>query len=76
VSDCLHCDVNEVVRQHIEGKETVDLPDLVGRMAESLAELILLGPEDEWGNLLADAVRNLGHAFLERSGAVESETTH
>ena len=76
MSDCLHCDVNEVVRQHIEGKETVDLPDLVGRMAESLAELILLGPEDEWGNLLADAVRNLGHAFLERSGAVESETTH
>ena len=73
---CLHCEVNEVVQRHVRGKDVVDLPDLVGRMAESLANLILLGPENEWSNLLAAAISDLGHAFLEKSGAVESETTH
>jgi hypothetical protein len=24
---CLHCDVNEVVREHIEGKDTLNLPE-------------------------------------------------
>jgi hypothetical protein len=73
---CLHCEINEVVREHIEGKEIVNLPELVAKMSESLVELILLGPEDQWGNLLAEAMRQLGDAFLEKSGAVESDTTH
>jgi hypothetical protein len=29
-----------------------------------------------WGNLLAEAIRDIGDVFLEKSGAVESETTH
>jgi hypothetical protein len=73
---CLHCEINEVVRQHIEGTAAVNLPDLVAKMGESLVELILLGPEDQWGNLLAEAIRTIGHVFLEKSGAVESETAH
>lgn len=73
---CLHCEINEVVREHIEGKEIVNLPELVAKMSESLIELILLGPEDQWGNLLAEAMRQLGDVFLEKSGAVESDTTH
>ena len=73
---CLHCEINEVVREHIEGKEIVNLPELVAKMSESLVELILLGPEDQWGNLLAEAMRQLGDVFLEKSGAVESDTTH
>jgi hypothetical protein len=73
---CLHCQVNEVVREHIEGDDPVNLPDLVANLGESLVELILLGPEDQWGNLLAEAIRTIGHVFLEKSGAVESETAH
>jgi hypothetical protein len=73
---CLHCEINEVVREHIEGKEIVNLPELVAKMSESLIELILLGPEDQWGNLLAEAMRQLGDVFLEKSGEVESDTTH
>ena len=73
---CLHCEINEVVREHIEGKEIVNLPELVAKMSESLVELILLGPEDQWGNLLAEAIRTIGHVLLEKSGAVESETAH
>jgi hypothetical protein len=73
---CLHCEINEVVRQHIEGDEPINLPDLVAKMGESLVELILLGPEEEWGNLLAEAMRQIGHLFLEKSGAAQSDTAH
>jgi hypothetical protein len=73
---CLHCEINELVREHIEGKDMVNLPELVAKMGESPVELILLGPEDQWGNLLAEAIRDIGHVFLEKSGAVESETAH
>jgi hypothetical protein len=73
---CLHCKINDVVREHIEGNDPVNLPELVAKMGESLVELILLGPDDQWGNLLAEAIRDIGEVFLEKSGAVESDTTH
>jgi hypothetical protein len=70
---CLHCDINEVVREHIEGNDAINL---IAKMGESLIDLILLGPEDQWSNLLAAAIRDIGHTFLEKSGAVQSETAH
>ena len=73
---CLHCEINELVREHIEGKDVVNLPELVAKMGESLVDLILLAPEDQWSNLLAAAIRDIGDTFLERSGAVQSETAH
>ena len=77
---CLHCEINEVVRQYIDQAkgETINLPDLIARVSESLVNLILLGPEEEWGNLLAEANRELGQAFLEKSGAAAdgTETAH
>jgi hypothetical protein len=74
--NCLHCEINEIVRRHIEGDDPINLPDLVARIGESLVELILLGPEEEWGNLLAEALREIGQAFLEKSGAVQGDTAH
>jgi hypothetical protein len=73
---CLHCEINELVREHIEGKDMVNLPELIAKMGESLVELILLGPEDQWGNLLAEAIRDIGQVFLEKSGPVQNDTTH
>jgi hypothetical protein len=35
-----------------------------------------LVPEEQWGSLLAEAIRHIGQVFLEKSGAVESETAH
>jgi hypothetical protein len=29
-----------------------------------------------WSNLLAEAMRQIGHLFLEKSGATQSDTTH
>ena len=76
--NCLHCEINEVVREHIEGagNDPVNLPELVGKVGESLVDLIMLGPEEQWGNLLAEAMRQIGDAFLEKSGAVQGETAH
>jgi len=52
------------------------LPELIAKLGESLVDLIMLGPEEQWGNLLAEAIRQIGDAFLENSGAVEGETAH
>ena len=68
---CLHCAINEVVREHIDGQETVDVADLAALMAESLVELILFAPEEEQGKLLASTIAHLGHAFLGKSGEIE-----
>jgi len=43
---------------------------------ETVVDLILLGPNEEWANLLADAMSHIGAVFLEKSGAVERDTTH
>jgi hypothetical protein len=78
MSDCLHCDINELVRKHLEGSDA-DLGDLVGRMAESIADLILVAPEIDQANLMASAIASLGQAYLEKTGAIdigESEARH
>lgn len=71
---CLHCEINELVRERIEGEDNVDIADLVGRVAESLVDLILLAPEEEQGNALAAAIAHIGHSFLEKGGAIEGGT--
>jgi hypothetical protein len=76
MSDCLHCDINELVRERIEGQENVDLGDLVARISESLAETIMLGPKDQWAALVAEAIRHLGQTMLEDIEGIESSTAH
>jgi peptide subunit release factor 1 (eRF1) len=77
---CLHCEINELVREHIDvaGEDEINLADLIAKIGESLVDLILLGPEDQWSNLLAAAIRDIGHAFLEKGGAIDSgaDTAH
>ena len=77
MSDCLHCDINELVRQHVEGG-TNDLVEIASMMAESVADLVLLAPEEDRANLLAHTVSALGQMVLEKSGAFEggSSATH
>jgi hypothetical protein len=75
---CLHCEINDLIQEHIEGQEQVDLVALAAKMAESLVELVLVAPVEEQAKLLAATIAQLGHAFLERSGAIEedSDTAH
>ena len=77
MSDCLHCDINQLVQQRLE-REDGDVAEVASMMVESLADLILLAPEDEQANLMAYVVSGLGQMVLEKSGAVEggSSATH
>jgi hypothetical protein len=77
MSDCLHCDINQLVQQRLERSDN-DLAEVASMMVESLADLILLASEDEQANLMAYVLSGLGQMVLEKSGAVEggSSATH
>ena len=71
MESCLHCEINDLVRELVAGQENVNIVAMVANMAESLVDLILLAPEEEQTKLLAVTIGHLGHTFLEKSGAVE-----
>jgi hypothetical protein len=73
-SDCLHCEINELVQQRIEAGAT-NLADLAAMVVESLVELVLLAPDGEQAKLMADALAHFGHTYLEKSGAVPGGST-
>jgi hypothetical protein len=77
MSDCLHCDINQLVQKHVEGGSN-DLVEIASMAAESLADLILLAPEQDRANLLAHVISAVGQMILETSGAFEggSSATH
>ena len=74
MSDCLHCDINELVQKRLEASD-VNLTDLAASMTESLVDLTLLVPPADQATVMADVLGNLGQAFLEKSGAVEGDST-
>jgi hypothetical protein len=70
---CLHCEINDVVEEHIEGQETVDIAEVAARMAESLVDFILRAPEEQQAQLLAATITYVGQAFLEKTGAIAGD---
>ncbi|MFL5480453.1 MAG: hypothetical protein ACJ79X_15665 [Gemmatimonadaceae bacterium] len=77
MSDCLPCDINDLVREHVE-RGTPNVGEIASMMAESVADLVLLAPEEDCANLLAHTVSALGQMVLEERGAFEggSSATH
>jgi hypothetical protein len=77
MSDCLHCDINEIVQKYIDKADTADAADIAARMAESIADMILtFVPEEDQANVLAHTMAHLGEMFLQKGGAAEGDTTH
>jgi hypothetical protein len=79
MSDCLHCDINDLVQKHVEANDTVDASELVAKVVESLVDLIIsVAPETDQAKVIADALAHFGQVYLEKSGAVEggSVATH
>ena len=75
MSECLHCDVNDLVEKELE-HDDADIAELAARLAESLADLILLAPPGDQSKLMADVISNLGQAYLEKTGAIEATPRH
>src|SRR5215212_2859525 len=48
-----------------------DLVEIASMMAESVADLILLAPEEDRATLLAHVISTVGQMILEKSGAFE-----
>ena len=79
MAECLHCQINELVKAHLDNDDPVDLDDLVARIVESAAELIAdVVPAEEQAAVLATAISHLGHSYLEKTGAFgeQSSATH
>jgi hypothetical protein len=70
---CLHCEINDVVQEHVEAHETVDIAEVAARMAESLVDFVLRAPEEQQAQLLAATISYVGQAFLEKTGAIAGD---
>ena len=70
---CLHCEINDLVDEHVEGHETVDMAEVAARMAESLVDFVLRAPEEQQAQLLATTIAYVGQAFLEKTGAIAGD---
>ena len=66
MSDCIHCDIHDLIEERYEGRDT-NLSELTAKVAEVLVDLILLAPVEERGSLMADVLANIGGLFLEKS---------
>jgi hypothetical protein len=65
MSDCLHCDIHELLENHLQNQEA-NLAEIAGKITEVLADIILMAPPDEQSALMADILANLGSFLLEK----------
>lgn len=65
MSECLHCEINEMLESRLQGQE-VNLAEVAAKVTEVLADLILMAPLDEQSTLMADILVNLGSFLLEK----------
>jgi hypothetical protein len=66
MSDCLHCDIHELLESHLQSEEA-NLADITAKVTEVLAHLILLAPPVERGTFMADILANLGGFVLQKN---------
>ena len=67
MSECLHCDIGELIAEHIkDAPKPVDLAELAAMIAQSLGEFILAAPTHEQANLMADSLATLRQTFLDK----------
>jgi prephenate dehydrogenase len=77
MSECLHCDINELVDKYLEANESVDATDVAVRIAESLADFIVFSvPVEQQTMLLAETIAHLGQMIIEKSESGERDTKH
>jgi len=65
MTDCLHCDIHELLDSQLQDKEA-NLAEVAAKVTEVLADLILIAPPDEQSVLLADILANLGSFLLQK----------
>ena len=76
MSDCLHCDINDLVHERMEQDTALNVAEAAAKIAESLIDVILLAPEAEHAKLMADVLGFFGQVFLEKTGAVPGDPSN
>ena len=77
MSECLHCDINELVDKYLEANQPVDGTEVAVRMVESLADFIVFSvPAEQQAKLLAEIIAHLGSMVIEKSETGERDTQH
>jgi hypothetical protein len=66
MSDCLHCDIHDLLEGRLQSQEA-DLTEIAAKVTEVLADLILLAPAADRGTLMADVLANLGEFVLQKA---------
>jgi hypothetical protein len=70
MSDCLHCDIHELLESRLQDQEA-NLAEIAAKVTEVLADLILIAPRDEQSMVMADILANLGSFLLEKKEAAD-----
>jgi hypothetical protein len=65
MSDCLHCDIHDLLESHLQNEEA-DLAEIAAKVTEVLADLILMVPVDDQSKLMADILANLDQFVLQK----------
>ena len=73
MSDCLHCDINDLVHERMEQDAELSVPEAAAKLAECLIDVILLAPDTEHAKLMADGMGFLGQVYLEKTGAAPGD---
>ena len=76
MTECLHCQINELIRARLEHDHPIDLNDLVAKIVECAAELIAdIAPAEEQAKAVAEAWlaqrAALGFPLLKTKAAAE-----
>jgi hypothetical protein len=66
MSECLHCEIHELLESHLQSQQETNLAELAAKVTEVLADMILMAPPDEQSTLMADILANLGSFVLEK----------
>jgi hypothetical protein len=66
MSDCLHCDIHDLLKDHLEA-EQADLSEIAAKVTEVLADLILLAAPEDQTMLLAQVLSNFGSMYSRRT---------
>ena len=75
MSECLHCDIHELLESHLQNQET-NLAETAAKVTEVLADLILMVPPDEQSMLMADILVNLGNFLVEKKESADQAKPH
>ena len=65
MSDCIHCDIHDLLEPELV-RDGADLGAIAAKVAEVLADLVVMADPRDRAALLADVIANLGHMVLEK----------